>query len=628
MRKVIFDCETDALINPKRLWLIVAKDIETNEYFIFKEPDREPKAFLEFSRTVSHWIGHNAVAFDYICVSALVDKPAIDPATVIDTLVLSRLLKYKLDDGQGHGLEAWGERLGSPKHPTPDFSKYSDTMRDYCIQDVDINHKLYTYLKSHMGDGTWDKAMQCEMDMAWIALGMELDGFKYDRRKADELRSQLEVRRTELDKEITYSFPPKPKGVREYRPRATKHGTISRTSVPRSWTDLTYVHVDCPFTLLDWVPFNPSSPRQVVERLDNFGWKPTVRTKGGDSWKLCEDNFATLPASAPKAAHSLIERMIIETRIRKLDEWSSAYSPATGRVHGKFLPIGTWTGRMAHRQPNMGNISAEKSIKYKGDALKRLATSLGRQMRELWIADDSSSWLVGTDAEGIQLRIFAHYINDPKFTESLIHGNKDSGTDPHSINAGILGCTRDTAKTFIYAFLLGAGDAKIGEILGVDANRGRLSKDAFIAAYPGLRLLKDRVIPGDAARGYFIGLDGRKVYCNDEHLMLAGYLQNGETVVMKHANILWRKELNGLSRLLSTSVQHDRSQDELRREILYKQVNFVHDEWQTNVRGSKEDADYVGRIQAASIQQVGRELGVKCPLAGQYSLGRNWLETH
>lgn len=603
--RLVCDIECDNLKpeEVKNIWVIVCKDIDTQEVYVYNNP----KDAIDVLKRASIVIGHGFISYDYLCLERFIPG-CIRPESIVDTLVLSRLLKYKLDDGQGHGLEAWGERLGSPKHPTPDFSKYSDTMRDYCIQDVDINHRLYTYLKTHMGDGSWDKAMQCEMDMAWICLGMEQDGFKYDKIKADSLRNELEARRNYLDKEIAVSFLPKARAVREYNPRLTKHGTISRSSVPREWVDLTFVHVDCPFTLVEHVPFNADSPKQVVSRLNGFGWRPTVRTKGGDSWKLCEDNFATLPSSAPKAAHSLIERMIIETRIRKLDEWSSAYNPTSGRVHGKFLSIGTWTGRMAHRQPNMGNISAEKSIKYKGDALKRLATSLGRQMRELWIADDDS-WLVGTDAEGIQLRIFAHYINDPKFIESLIHGKKEDGTDPHSVNAGILRCSRDSAKTFIYAFLLGAGDTKIGEILGLDSGRGRLRKEEFISAYPGLRKLREQDIPRDAAQGYFIGLDGRKVYCNDEHLMLAGYLQNGETVVMKHANILWRKELNDLS-------------------VRYKQVNFVHDEYQTEVFGSRDIAERVGKLQAACITKVGRSLGLRCPLAGQYSIGKSWLETH
>ena len=603
--RLVVDIECDSVHPDKveNIWVIVLKDIDTQEYYVYKDI-KDAKEILQRADII---VGHNFIAYDYLCIERFIPG-AIRPESIVDTLVLSRLLKYKLDDGQGHGLEAWGERLGSPKHPTPDFSKYSDTMRDYCIQDVDINHRLYTYLKSHMGDGTWDKAMQCEMDMAWIALGMELDGFKYNYDKATVLRRTLEERRVHLDDQILQSFPPKAKAVREYTPRSTKHGSISRTSVPRGWTDLTSIHLGCPFTLIDWVAFNPDSPKQVVERLNLFGWKPTVRTKGGDSWKLCEDNFATLPATAPKAAHSLIERMIIETRIRKLDEWSSAYDPVSGRIHGKFLPIGTWTGRMAHRQPNMGNISAEKSIKYKGDALKRLATSLGRQMRELWIADDSSSWLVGTDAEGIQLRIFAHYINDPKFTESLIHGNKDNGTDPHSLNSKILECSRDTAKTFIYAFLLGAGDNKIGEILGGSKEHGAKAKSRFISAYPGLARLKETTIPEDSKRGYFIGLDGRKVYCNDEHLMLAAYLQGGEAIIMKHANVLWRTQLNKLG-------------------VKYKQVNFVHDEFVTETY-SIENAILIKKIQEDSIRIIGEELKLRCPMAGSGKIGRNWSEVH
>ena len=106
-----------------------------------------------------------------------------------------------------------------------------------------------------------------------------------------------------------------------------------------------------------------------------------------------------------------------------------------------------------------------------------------------------------------------------------------------------------------------------------------------------------------------MGLDGRKVACDSEHLMLAGYLQNGESVIMKHANVLWRKELR------KTGIQ-------------FKQVDFVHDEWQTEVIGTKEEAEEVGRIQRWAIKQTGEDLGLFCPLAGSSDIGRSWAETH
>lgn len=104
-------------------------------------------------------------------------------------------------------------------------------------------------------------------------------------------------------------------------------------------------------------------------------------------------------------------------------------------------------------------------------------------------------------------------------------------------------------------------------------------------------------------------MDGRKVIQANNHLMLAGYLQNGEAVVMKHANILWRKWA-----------------DEAR--VNYKQVNFVHDEWQTECYDSLDAAEYLGGLQRNSIVEVGKKLGIYCPLAGSTDIGRNWYDTH
>jgi len=97
--------------------------------------------------------------------------------------------------------------------------------------------------------------------------------------------------------------------------------------------------------------------------------------------------------------------------------------------------------------------------------------------------------------------------------------------------------------------------------------------------------------------------------------MLAGYLQNGESCIMKTANILWR--------------------DRLRKEkISFKQVNFVHDEWQTEVDNDMDLALYVAQVQADSIKKVGEIFNLNCPLLGTYTdgkkttIGENWYITH
>ena len=78
---------------------------------------------------------------------------------------------------------------------------------------------------------------------------------------------------------------------------------------------------------------------------------------------------------------------------------------------------------------------------------------------------------------------------------------------------------------------------------------------------------------------------------------------------MKHANILWRNWAD-------------------KEKIKYKQVNFVHDEWQTEVMDSMDAAERLGELQRNSIVEVGKVLNVYCPLAGSTDIGRTWYDTH
>jgi DNA polymerase-1 len=626
--RVICDIETDALKNPTVIWCIVAKDIDSGQVYTFDGPEEVRKLFPAFHERVSLYIGHNFISYDADCIRRLLNL-TLDSSRVTDTLVLSRLLKY--DIVGGHSLEAWGDRLGQKKVGLDvDFSSYSRGMLARCKQDVEINHLLYKFLeKKILLRDEFKLAVEVEHKMQVLTQDMHEHGFKFDVDKAIKLRDELSAKVADLDSKIIKSFPPRPKrDTKVYNPRATKYGTISRTSVPRSWVDLSDVAVDCPFQLLQWEEFNPNSTSQVVERLQGY-WSPTDKTEGHitaekeknqqalaqyklTGYKLNEKNLATLHKDAPSGASYLVERLLINGRLRTLNEWLSHVNASDARIHGRVNAIGTWTHRMSHTNPNTGNIAAPKSIKYRAPLLAEQAIRLGSEMRSLWTVGDypgEEAWLVGTDAVGIQLRIFAHYINDPEFTKALVEGSSKDGSDAHTRNARILGCDRDTAKTFIYAFLLGAGDAKLSEILSVNKRAGAEAKRKFIEAYPGLKRLRDEIIPRDARRGFFVGLDGRLVVCDSEHLMLAGYLQNGEACIMKHATARWREQCD---------VQG------LRNSL----VAFVHDEWQTEVRGSRAVAEAVATTQREAIEWVGRSFGLHCPMGGESKIGKNWYETH
>ena len=121
--------------------------------------------------------------------------------------------------------------------------------------------------------------------------------------------------------------------------------------------------------------------------------------------------------------------------------------------------------------------------------------------------------------------------------------------------------------------------------------------------------LKNIYVPKVADEGWFRGYDGRKVPVPNAHKTLAGILQNGESCLMKHSLIKW----------------HDRARKE---GLKFKMVGFIHDEYQVEVIGTKEEAELLGKIQADCMLETGVELGFKIPTPGSFDVGKNWAETH
>ncbi len=334
-------------------------------------------------------------------------------------------------------------------------------------------------------------------------------------------------------------------------------------------------------------------------------------------WAVSEKNLETLPPTAPKAANDLAKWLTLDGRKKALITWLGCVNPVDTRIHGTFWHIGAWTQRMAHSNPNQANIAACWPEDDDGNpiparnAVEEVKKKYDSDMRSCWKVP-KGSYLVGCDASGIQLRILAHYMKSEEYRDAILSGDSKLGTDIHSLNKRALGpvChTRDDSKTFIYAWLLGAGIPKIASILKTNNANAKIAVDNFLKALPELNRLKSVDIKRDASKGFFTGLDGRKVKCNSEHLMLAGYLQNGESVIMKTAMVRWH-------RLLQKEC------------INFKVVDFVHDEWQVEVIGSKEDAERAGEIMAEAIRWTGDKLNLFCPLDGEPKIGFNWKDTH
>lgn len=634
------DIEGDGLLDTvTTIWCACTENLASGKKRDFIFP-RDREKFIRFASRVDRWIIHNGSGYDGPALSKIIPevKDFFTNDKIIDTLVISRVTNYSRMTS--HSLKNWGLMLGCYKGEWTDWSKFSVDMLNYCRQDVEVLKEIWKRLRKYCV-GTqgemWKDAFDLEKDVNSIMAEAQTTGFPFDKEKAKSLLADVIDDMTKLEAEFQTAWPPELKLQKSILYRIKDDGTLYKNvqdavdSYPHSMIrcelrkEGTVRYLDC----FDYEPFSPSSPKQRIDKLWDAGWKPYTKTKGHNKalkdkktdpeklanfkrygWVCNEDNLATLPDTAPEAAHKLAMWLCLEGRRSSLTEWINAVGD-DGCIHGNTMHIGAWTHRCSHSGPNTANISSPwPSDREPKTAVEIIKAKYDGEMRSCWTAGEGE-YLVGTDADGIQLRVLAHYMKSESYRDAILKGKKEDGTDIHSVNKVALGSickSRDNSKTFIYAWLLGAGAAKVAAILECNIPQAQTAVGSFLRSLPELKRVKDIEIPRDARRGYFIGLDGRRVVQTSEYLMLAGYLQAGEAVIMKKALVMWYKAAKA-------------------KNIPFKLCSFVHDEWQTRT-DTEANAKLLGEIQRGALAEAGSLLGMFCPIAGSTQIGTNWRETH
>ena len=572
--KLIFDIETDDL-NATKVWCIVAKEVDGKSYRFTPDEIEDGIKLLEQADTS---IGHNIIGFDLPVLEKLYNFKY--SGKVIDTLVMSRL--YNPVRENGHSLKTWGYRLGVPKQEQPEFDNYTPVMLNYCEQDVILNEAVYKYLLDE-GLGFSKQSLDLEHKTASIMREQEQTGFYFDSKQAMTLLAQLNQNKADVEDEVHNTFKPKWINDKQVLPYIKKNGELSK----RGLTDEEYESIlisgnHGPFIRKKLVEFNLGSRKQIGEYLIDFGWQPERFTPTGQP---IVDEGTLKKITHIKEAKLIADYLLYQKRIAQVSSWIDELKD--DRVHGRVIPNGTITGRMTHRNPNMAQVP-------------NLGSPYGKECRACWTVPEGYK-LVGIDASGLELRMLAHYMNDADYIEEVING------DIHSTNQELAGLkTRDQAKTFIYALVYGAGDAKIGKIINGDIKKGKALKERFFSNLPALKKLRDRVQQA-SNRGFLKGIDGRKIYVRSQHASLNTLLQGCGAIVMKQAMV----NLHELIKLNVVDAQF---------------VANIHDEWQLQVKESQ--ADYIGRLGVESIEKVTEQFNMRCDLTGQYKIGGNWSETH
>ena len=603
MNVLLFDIETNGISDFKTLL-----GLETIHCIAIASPGGDPEIVeteeaLERLRLADVIVGHNIQEFDIRAIQRLYPdwKPE---GCVRDTLVMSRMLwpDVQNEDWQIQGfprnligrqsLKAWGVRLGIHKGDfgdSPNWEVFTPEMAEYCIQDVRVTQALWERIEK---ENPPENPTVLEHEFAAIVSRQERNGFAFDVDAARKLHSELLGEKDSLRSQLESCFP----------------AQIIKMKSPLYWEDPTTgerykVKKDAPHNVRKLlirgelrtkeIPFNPGSRDQIAQGLINkYGWKPKEFTGEGKP-KVDESVLSSLEYDEAKL---MMRYLTVTKRLGQISDGQGAWIrlESEGRLHGRVNPCGAVTGRCTHSSPNVAQVP-------------RVGALWGEECRELFTVPEGYV-LLGVDASGLELRCLAHYtypIDKGRYTKEILDG------DIHTANQKAAGLEkRDDAKTFIYALCYGAGDLRIGSIIGGGKREGRALKDSFFSKMPALKKVQEGVKYRLKTQDYLTGIDGRKLRIRSEHSALNTLLQSAGAIAMKHATCILDRNI--------------KSQGWTDEDVM--QVAHIHDEIQLQVR--KEIADDVGKISVQSIQDAGELLGFKCPLDGEYKIGRNWAETH
>lgn len=627
----LFDAETDGFLESMtQVHCMTVIDANTGD----KLPSNtfDLKIYLDALDKYEVLAGHNIIGFDLPMLKKHYGWEPKPHVIIIDTLWLSRM--YYPDIEGGHSLGSWGQRLGNPKteyypihdpaqphydpeadpkkNPGWEGSICTPMMQSYCDQDVSVNVDVFWKLVKLLKNFSW-QSIQCEMQTATIIQRQMQHGFVFNMVEAEKLHAELVQRIIELEELVHATFKPLPKLVRVVQPKIRKAdmtvSSVGLTKLP-DWDkviplpEYTMVtkgeelmakevmeYTSGSFSLIEWPEFSLGSRQQIAERLTRAGYKLTKKTDKGnpivDDEVLQEAADAGIPEAKPLAEYFLIQK-----REAMVKDWiaKAVWHEDQGvwRIHGYVNSMGANSNRMTHSSPNVAQVPSAHS-------------PYGDRCRALFGVRKGYK-LVGCDASGLELRTLAHYMNDPVYTKNLLEG------DIHTINQNAAGLpTRNDAKTFIYAFLYGAGDAKIGSIVGGNSKDGKRLKVQFLEKTPALKKLRDGVLHAAKTRGWLKGFDGRILRVRSPHSALNTLLQGMGAIVMKYWLIEVAKNADAEGLDWNPSAN-------------------VHDEGQFEV--AEGDVERFKQICEEAFPTISKMLGSKCLLEGEAMEGDTWLDTH
>ena len=490
---------------------------------------------------------------------------------IFDTMIAD----YVKDSGLKHGLKQQAlsylkyemkdaqELLGKGKSAVEVCSLELQNVFDYFSDDAFAVYELAKYHAKNFDEKEANLFYEIELPLTYVLYEMERAGVCVDRDYLDELNLKLADRIDKLEAQI--------------------------------------------FNIAG-VSFNLNSPRQVGEILfDKLGLKHKGKNKTKTGYSTSAEVLEELAQDYEIARLLLEHRHLSKIKATYVDALPDLISPVDNRIHTTFNQTITTTGRLSSSNPNLQNIPTR--------------TAIGNEIRGAFVPENKAeSVLLAADYSQIELRLLAHYAQDPVLIEAF-----KKGDDIHAITASkIFGVSlpdvtkdmRRKAKAVNFGIIYGQSRYGLSEALNITPAEAQEFIDKYFETYPNIKKYMEETKYFALQNGYVETLYGRKRYFGEE---LSSSNRNIREFAQRAAiNAPLQGSAADLIKLAMISlnkVLKDECKDA-------KIILQVHDELVVEV-----PRQYVQKVSELTIKAMELSQPLDVPLVVDLNYGDTWKET-
>ncbi len=581
----VFDTETDSLdIFDVRLAGVAFAVKEKEAYFVATDPgktndnifsqDLSDRLSIENFTTLFKPVFENE-KIKKVCQNGKYDIAILRTYGIelknfyFDTM----LANYIYDPDLKHGMDELSEMyldytpisfesmIGSKKNPEKIFDVEAEKLTDYSAEDADITFRLFNVLRKKLNEEKLeDVAYKVEFPLVPVLEDMERTGVKIDTVMLKNFSSDLQALMDEQTEKIYKSAE---------------------------------------------IEFNLNSPKQLQEVLfEKLNLPKTKKTKTGYSTDARSlENL--------RGSHEIIDYMLEYRQVTKLkstyaDALPKMINPMTGKVHTTLNQTVASTGRLSSIDPNLQNIP--------------IRTSMGKEIRRAFVADNLDNVILSADYSQIELRIMASICEDEGLMKAFVNGEDIHRSTaalvfqvpPEEVNADM----RRKAKEVNFGILYGIGPFGLKTRLGITQTHAKEIIDTYFNTFKNVRAYIDGSIESAKEKLYSETLMGRRRF-------LRNINSKNRMVSQGEQRIAINMPIQGTAADMIKLAMIDIYNELNRRNLKTKMVLQVHDELLFDT--PKEEVEIVRPLVKEFMEKA---FPLKVPVIVDTGVGNNWLDAH